>query len=79
VSPAALLRIFTVVLALGIVVVVWRRRPQPGAAPFALMMLAAGAWAFFALLEHTAVDVAAKVRYAALGRTAAPSRTWSCP
>ena len=65
-SPAALLRIVTVVLALSIVVVVWRRRPQPGAAPFALMMLAAGAWAFFALLEHTAVDAAAKVRYAAL-------------
>ena len=44
----------------------WRRRAQPGAGPFALMMLAAGWWSAGALLEHAAIEPPAKVFWAAL-------------
>ena len=44
----------------------WRRRAQPGAAPFALMLLAAGWWSAGAMLEHAATAPATKVVYAAL-------------
>jgi signal transduction histidine kinase len=65
-SAAALLRVLTLALCATLSAVVWRRRAQPGAAPFALLMLAGGEWALFALLEHAAVSPGAKVVFAAL-------------
>jgi two-component system NtrC family sensor kinase len=65
-AAAALLRALTVALSLTIAAVVWRRRAQPGAAPFAALMLSAGVWSAGALLEHAAVTPAVKVVFAAL-------------
>src|SRR5207247_94061 len=65
-SPAALARLLTVLLSVTIFAVVWRRRAQPGAAPFALMLMAAGWWSAGALLEHAATAPATKLVYAAL-------------
>ena len=53
-------------LSVTVAAVVWRRRGQPGAAPFALLMLAAGEWAGLALLEHAALAPGTKVVFAAL-------------
>ena len=65
--PAApVLRGLAVVLSVTVAAVVWRRRGQPGAAPFALLMLAAGEWAGLALLEHAALAPGTKVVFAAL-------------
>ena len=65
-SPAVLARALTVLLSVAIVAVVWRRRTQPGARPFAWMMLAAGWWSAGALLEHAAREPSAKILWASL-------------
>jgi PAS domain S-box-containing protein len=65
-SPYSVILGLTAVLALAIAGVMWRRRPRPGAVPFALLLLAVAEWAGMAALEHAAVGQATKVTCARL-------------
>jgi PAS domain S-box-containing protein len=65
-SPPSLVLGLAALLSMVLVVVVWRRRPTPGATPFCWLLLAAAAWAAMAALEHAAIAPAAKVFWAKL-------------
>jgi PAS domain S-box-containing protein len=63
-KPYSILFIAGAALSLILSLIIWRRRPAPGASAFALFNLAAGVWALFWMLELGSVDIGAKILWA---------------
>ena len=63
-NPFVVPALFAGLTSLALSFLAWRRRPLPGAAPFALMMLAAGEWSFFYALELQSLVLESKVLWA---------------
>jgi PAS domain S-box-containing protein len=60
-TPTNWLSFFTVLLLIALAVYSWSRRSVPGALAFAVALTFAALWAAGTALEHTALDMAAKI------------------
>lgn len=57
----SVLSLILVIVSIILAVIVWTRRPTPGAFPFSLLMLSITVWSIIRTLEITAVDFDAKL------------------
>jgi PAS domain S-box-containing protein len=79
-TPSFLLNIVTVIVVFFLAVIIWNRRPAPGAAPFTIYLLVALVWIILRSFNVAAVEFSTKVFLGKLTYfgTTALLITWLC-
>jgi len=61
-TAASILEFIVGIAALFIAVIIWTRRPTPGALPFTILMLCVTIWIGIRVFDIAAVDLSVKIR-----------------